>query len=204
VVVGVVTTLLLTAGGTAEDVGAQPPLRVFDDGPVTPWVGLVASGENWGGTRIGEDGARQGPISATREGADGLRVTWNGTAGQVYLQSNAGPRNLKSYVDSGGALVFDVAVHEPPTDVTTVAVHCVYPCGAEVPVTALFQRLTPERTSTVKIPLTCFTSAGLDPEHVNTPFLVYTDEPFDATFSNVRWESGAAADPDATACADLR
>jgi actin-like ATPase involved in cell morphogenesis len=206
VVAGAVTALLLTAGGPAGEAGAETPpsLRMFDDGLVEPWIGLVASDENWSGTPIGADGARQGPISATRDSVDGLHVTWNGTAGQVYLQSNTGPKDLKSYVDNDGALVFDVTVHKPPTDLTTIAVHCVYPCGAEVPVTALFQRLTPERTTTVKIPLTCFTSAGLDPKHVNTPFLVYTDEPFDATFSDVRWEPGAADDPDATTCANLR
>jgi hypothetical protein len=32
---------------------------------------------------------------------------------------------------------------------------------------------------------------------------VYTEKPFDATFSDVRWEAGAAKDSDATPCASL-
>ena len=207
VVIGAVATLLLTSGGgQAQESGSTgvknlPALQVFDGDVIQPWEGFVASDENWGGTQFGEDGASQGPIKALRDGT-GLRVTWNSTAGQVYLQS-ANPRNLASYVDDDGALVFDVAVHTPPAVRTMVAVHCEYPCGAEVPVTALFQKLKPDQKTTVKIPLTCFTEGGLDPKKVNTPFLVYTQQPFDATFSNVRWEVGAAKDSDATPCAKL-
>jgi molecular chaperone DnaK len=211
VVLGTVTTLLLTSGGgaaqesgtpTSTGTEALPPLRVFDGGVVQPWIGFVASDENWGGTEFGEDGASQTPISAKRDGTNGLRVTWTSTAGQVYLQS-ADPRDLKSYVDNKGALVFDVAVHTPPAKQTKVAVHCQYPCGADVSVTNLLQKLEPDQKTTVKIPLSCFTAGGLDPKKVNTPFLVYTEQPFDATFSNVRWEAGVATDSDATPCAKL-
>jgi hypothetical protein len=207
VVVGAVTTLLLTSGGgqaQESGTGAEnlPTLRVFDGGVVKPWIGFVSSEENWGGTEFDADGASQAPITAKRE-EGGLRVTWSSTAGQVYLQT-ANPRDLKSYVDNDGALVFDVSVHTPPTKTTTVAVHCQYPCGAEVTATTLFQNLERDQKTTVKIPLTCFTAAGLDPKKVNTAFLVYTQQPFDATFSDVRWEPGAAKDSDATPCAKLR
>jgi actin-like ATPase involved in cell morphogenesis len=207
VIVGAVATLLLTSsGGQAQgkptSAGNSPPaLRVFDGGPVKPWMGLVASSDNWEGTEFSSTGASQGPISATVDN-DGLHVVWNGSAAQVYLQSPETVEDMTSYMKTG-ALVFDVAVHKPPTATTTVAVHCVYPCGAEVPVTTLLQHLTPEKNTTVKIPLSCFTAAGLDPKRVNTPFLVYTEQPFDATFSDIRWEAGAARDSDATSCADL-
>jgi molecular chaperone DnaK len=208
VIVGAVTTLLLTSGGgqaqgkpTSANGDAPPTLRVFDSGPVKPWIGLVASDENWQGTEFDAKGASQGPISATVDD-DGLRVAWSGKPAQVYLQSTATVEDLTKYMKSG-ALVFDVSVHTPPTSATTVAVHCVYPCGAEVPITELLQHLTPDKNATVKIPLSCFTDAGLDPKRVNTPFLVYTDQPFDATFSDVRWEAGAAKDSDATPCTEL-
>lgn len=208
VVVGAVAALFLaTGGGQAQEAGTAtgtdvpPPVRVFDGGPVKPWIGFVSSQENWQGTEFSSTGASQGPISATVAG-DGLRVAWNGTAAQVYLQSPASVEDLSSYMDTG-ALVFDVAVHKPPANTTIVAVHCVYPCGAKVPITTLLQRMTPEEKTTVKLPLRCFAAGGLDPRRINTPFLVYTDQPLDATFSNVRWEVGAATDKDATPCADL-
>lgn len=80
--------------------------------------------------------------------------------------------------------------------------HCVYPCSSEVTATKLFTGLPPGQKSTVKIPLSCFAS-GLDFQNINTPFLVYTDGKFSASFANVRWSPGGARDPDAKACSDL-
>lgn len=55
----------------------------------------------------------------------------------------------------------------------------------------------------MKIPISCFADAGLDLEKVNTPFLVYTEGAFSASFANVRWAPHAAEDSDAVACGDL-
>ncbi|GGS30316.1 Hsp70 family protein [Actinokineospora fastidiosa] len=192
-------TTTTTANG-APPVAATEPLRVYDDGVITPYHGLVASSENWGGNELnGEGAAEQATISAVS--GDGLRVTWTGgTPAQVYLQSRPGGRNLKSYVDDNGALVFDVVVHTPPASGLKVASHCVYPCAAELPATDLFKAMKPGERSRVVIPLSCFTAAGLDPTRVDTPFLVYTDGAFEATFSDIGWIPGAAADPAALAC----
>jgi hypothetical protein len=70
-------------------------------------------------------------------------------------------------------------------------------------VTNLFRNLEPEQPTTIRIPLSCFTDAGLDATKVDTPFLVYTEQPFDATFADIRWEPGAATSPSATPCANL-
>jgi molecular chaperone DnaK len=176
-----------------------PPLRLLDSGIVKPWVGVISSDENWDGTRIGANGARQGPISATWDG--GLHVTWGDAPGELYLLTGDDPQNLQSYVDAGGALVFTVTVHEPPADNTTMSVFCDYPCGGDVVVTNLFRNLQPEQPTTVRIPLSCFTAGGLDATRVDTPFVVHTEKPFDATFADIRWEATAAT---TTSCANLR
>jgi hypothetical protein len=229
VVAGVATPLVLTGGAPAEnhvtaapntsvtsgttgattsgstDAAGTSPLRLLDAGTVNPsWVGLVSSEENWDGTKITSAGAHQGPISATWNGAGGLRVTWRDAPGELYLLTSKDPRDLASYVDGGGTLVFDLTVHEPPAGDTTVAAFCGYPCGGEVVVTNLFRGLPPEQPTTIRIPLSCFTAAGLDPTKVDTPFVVHTEEPFDATFADVRWEPGAATAPAATPCDTLR
>jgi molecular chaperone DnaK len=201
-VAGTSTTSTSPADTSTSSTGSADALRIYDDGVASPWVGLVSSEENWGGTEFGPQGATQTPITATLS-PDGLRTTWNGgTPAQVYLQSSAGTHDLKSYVDNQGALVFDVVVNSPPAGRTAMAVHCVFPCGGEVVTTTLFQELPQGERTTVAIPLSCFTAAGLDPTRVNTPFLVYTDKPFDATFSAIRWEQGTG--PDATPCENLR
>jgi molecular chaperone DnaK len=186
---------------TQQTRGDLPPLWVYDNGPVPPFHSLIASTDNWAGVDFGQEGARQKPISAAPDGQGGLRVTWaGGSPGQIYIQNIADARDLTSYVNSRGALVFDVVVHTAPADRTTVAVHCIYPCVSEVEATKMFRGMPPGGKATVKIPLTCFTAHGLNAAMVNTPFLVYTSGAFDATFSNIRWEANVT---DATPCTDL-
>jgi molecular chaperone DnaK len=190
-----------TKSSVSDDTGAAPTtMWVYDKGPVAPFHTLIASADNWAGTDFGEEGAHHTPITARPEDT-GLHVTWSGAAaGQIYIQNIADARDLTPYVKRDGALVFDTVVHTPPAARTTVAVHCIYPCAAEVEGTTLFRDLPVEQKSTVKIPLTCFTDHGLNAAMVNTPFLVYTAGAFDATFSDIRWEADVT---DATPCENL-
>jgi molecular chaperone DnaK len=169
---------------------APPTLWVYNNSaPVSPFHSLIASSDNWSGVDFGAAGARQTPIAAAPDGA-GLRVTWKGgSPAEIYLQDVATVRDFTSYVDNGGALVFDTVVHTPPADVTTIGVHCKYPCASSVLATTLFRTMPTGQKTTVKIPLNCFTARGLNAERVDTPFLVYTGGAFDATFSAVRWET---------------
>jgi actin-like ATPase involved in cell morphogenesis len=179
---------------------APPTLWVYNNGPVLPFHSLIASSDNWGGLDFGAAGARQTPITAAPDDT-GLRVTWNGASpGEIYLQDVANVRDFTSYVDNGGALVFDTVVHAPPADATTIGVHCKYPCASSVLATTLFRAMPTGQKTTVKIPLNCFTARGLNAERVDTPFLVYTGGAFDATFSAVRWETNVK---DATPCSAL-
>ncbi|MGW5649096.1 Hsp70 family protein [Saccharopolyspora sp. NPDC003752] len=219
-IVGTAVTTFLTSGDDKPGAAEHPvaakstppngPLKIYDGQAVNPFVGFVASDVNWGGTKLAANGAEQSPlIKATPDpGNNGVRVSWlDDKPGQFYLQT-ANQRDaidLSSYVDNGGALVFDAVLHTPPPDDTTkIAVHCQYPCVAELPATSLFAGLPVEKQAAVKIPLSCFVSAGLDPRKVNTPFVVYSQRRMDVTFSNVRIETRAADDADATSCTELR
>jgi len=189
------------SGSAQSSVGAPAPepLVMFDDGLVVPYRAFIASPERWDGTELVGQTASHAAISAST--ADGLRVTWHGESpAQVYLQTVNATRDLSSYVDSKGALVFDVLVHQAPTGPTSVAAHCLYPCGAELNATTLFQQLPVGEQKKVTIPLSCFTAMGLNETVVNTPFLVYAQGPLDVTFRNVAWVAGAADNPDATPC----
>ncbi|GAA3868699.1 exo 1,3/1,4-beta-D-glucan glucohydrolase [Saccharothrix violaceirubra] len=187
-------------GGTATE-----DLKLYDGGDVAPYRGYISSPDNWDGTEIGADGtAAHSTISITPDAGPSLRGTWSGTGpGQVYFANPAGGSDLRGYLNAKSAVVFDVVVHRAPTNRTALSAHCSWPCLAEVDVTKVFTGLTTGQKSTVKIPVSCLADAGLDLEKVNLPFLVFTDGPFEATFSNVRWVPKAAADPDAKTCAEL-
>jgi beta-glucosidase len=71
--------------------------------------------------------------------------------------------------------------------------------------TAVFRSLPVGRKATVKIPLDCIDAGGsMDFERISTPFLIYTEGTFSASFANIRWQPGAANDPDAWSCGNLK
>jgi beta-glucosidase len=119
------------------------------------------------------------------------------------MQNPTDTADMAAYVENGG-LVFDAVVHAPPKALVTVAVHCVYPCAAEVEATKLFRGLPRGKRTTVTIPLSCFTDKGLKPATVNTPFLVYTTGALDVTFSDIRWEPDVNPGPPAKRCGKLQ
>jgi molecular chaperone DnaK len=175
------------------------PLMMFDGGPVNPYRTFIASPDNWQGDEVVEQTASRPAITVNT--ADGLRVTWSGSSpGQVYLQTGNQSRDLSSYVDSAGVLSFEVLVHRKPLGSLTLATHCGYPCGAELNVTNMFHQLPVGEQRTITVPLRCFTEKGLEKTMVNTPFLLYSDGPFDSTFRNIAWLPNAANDPNTTPC----
>ncbi|MFD8491749.1 exo 1,3/1,4-beta-D-glucan glucohydrolase [Amycolatopsis sp. NPDC059657] len=187
---------------------ATEDLELFNRQDIAPYKGFIGSAENWGGTEIGPDGtASHAEIGVVQSDVnvqqDGLKATWTGTGpAQIYLQNTTGPSDLRGYPNADGALEFDTIVHAAPANRTVLSVHCVYPCFTEVNATKLFTDLAGAGKTTVKIPLACFAN-GMDFENVNTPFLVYTDAAFSASFANVRWVPKGAKDPDAKSCSDL-
>ncbi|GAA3158910.1 exo 1,3/1,4-beta-D-glucan glucohydrolase [Planomonospora alba] len=195
-----------STGGGGE---ASEDLEIFNRTDIAPYKSFIGSADNWGGTEIGPDGTEaHSAISVVQSDVnvqqDGLKATWNGTGpAQIYMQNPAGGTDLRGYLNSDAALVFDTVVHQAPAARTVISAHCVYPCFAEVVATSLFAGIPAGTKTTVKIPVSCFAAGGLDLENVNTPFLVYTEGAFSASFANVRWVPKAASDPDAKKCSDL-
>jgi beta-glucosidase len=194
-------------GGTCSGGGggtATEDLEIFNRTDVAPYKSFLGSPENWG-LEIGPDGqASQANINVVQSDVnvqqDALKTTWTGAGpGQVYLQSPAGT-DLRGYGNANAALEFDVIVHEAPAARTVVSAHCNYPCMAELDATQAFRNLPIGQKATVKIAVNCFADKGLDLENVNTPFLVYTEGTFQASFANVRWVPKAGADPDVVPC----
>lgn len=194
-------------GGTCSGGGggtATEDLEIFNRTDVAPYKSFLGSPENWG-LEIGPDGqASQANINVVQSDVnvqqDALKTTWTGAGpGQVYLQSPTGT-DLRGYGNANAALEFDVIVHEAPAARTVVSAHCNYPCMAELDTTQAFRNLPIGQKATVKIAVNCFADKGLDLENVNTPFLVYTEGTFQASFANVRWVPKAGADPDVVPC----
>ncbi|AWS48878.1 exo 1,3/1,4-beta-D-glucan glucohydrolase [Streptosporangium sp. 'caverna'] len=199
----------LGCGSSGGGGNATEDLEIFNRTDVPPYKSLIGSAENWGGTEIGVDGqAAHSEINVVPSDVnvqqDGLKATWTGSGpAQFYMQNPAGGTDQRGYLNADGALVFDTIVHQAPAARTVISVHCVYPCFSEVVATSLFAGLPIGSKTTVKIPIACFATGALDLEVINTPFLVYTEGAFSASFANVRWVPQAAKDADAKKCTDL-
>jgi beta-glucosidase len=192
-------------GGTATE-----DLELFVRHDIPPYHAFIGSPENWGGTAIGDDvnavtahaniSVRWVDVNVQQ---DGHEATFKGGPAQYYIQSD--PADLRSYLNANSALVFDTKVTQAPTARTVISMHCEYPCFSEVVATNLFTSIaTSGVKQTVKIPVSCFDTGTLEYDHINTPFLVYTEGQLTAAFANVRWVPGAANDADAVSCASLQ
>jgi beta-glucosidase len=191
-------------GGTTTD-----ELELFVRQDVPPYKSYIGSPDNWGGTELGNDPSAviahtniEARTSDVNVQQDARKITWKGGAGQYYLQ--AAEADLRPYLNSDGAIVFDTIVTKAPTQRVVISAHCVYPCFSDAPMTKVFADRADGLKHTIKVPLSCLDNGALEFDHINTPFLIYTEGAMEAAFANVRWVPGAAKDADALSCADLQ
>ncbi len=189
---------------------ATEDLELFVRQDVPPYKSFIGSPDNWGGTELGNDPSAvishtniEARTSDVNVQQDARKITWKGGPGQFYLQS-AAEDDLRPYLNARGAVVFDTIVTKAPTARTVLSAHCTYPCFSEVAMTDVFTKLADGAKHTVKIPLSCLDTGSLEFDHINSPFLVYTDGQMEAAFANVRWVPKAADDADAIPCSDLK
>lgn len=145
---------------------------------------------------------------------DAKKVTWTGQkstsqyddgTGQFYVQPNdLKSRNLGSYAAADVALMFDTIVYESPSGKVEMRLDSGYPDIASMDVSALFKNLGKR---SVKLPLKCFvvvpdsdTTKNFSFKELLTPFLISTNQPFVASFANIRWVPNVANDADAVKC----
>lgn len=134
---------------------------------------------------------------------DAKRITWSGSGGGQFYAQSTNTIDRQDYLNADSALVFDTIVHQAPAGQVKVRVDCAYPCIGELDGTTLFGGLSLETKHSVKIPLSCFAAKGTDFTLINTPFLVFTDKAFTASFANIRWVPNAGLDADAEKCSDM-
>ncbi|WP_181408866.1 Hsp70 family protein [Schumannella soli] len=154
----------------------------------------------WGITPLADGVAKRPNLTLTQSDA-GFRAQWvTGGPAQLYAQTDGTRIDLADIAADHGALVFDVTRNAGSADKFEIAVHCEYPCGGSVDVTDVVNGFPPGTAQHVIIPAECFTSAGLDPGSVDTPFLALGTGDLDLTLNDIRWENQAGADPKAVRC----
>ncbi len=191
-------------GGTATE-----ELELFVRQDVAPYKSYIGSPDNWGGTELGNDPSAvtshtniEARTSDVNVQQDARKITWKGGPGQFYLQAEEA--DLLPYLNGDAAVVFDTIVTQAPSERVVLSAHCTYPCFSEVSMTKVFADRADGVKHTVKVPVACLDTGTLEFDHINTPFLLYTEGTMEAALANVRWVPGAADDPDALSCSDLQ
>jgi beta-glucosidase len=134
---------------------------------------------------------------------DARLVTW--TAPAFFEARGSKALALPAAASQDGVLRFDTIVEKAPGGRATIAMRCgPNDCGRPLDATGLFAGLAGKGKQTVKIPLACFTAAGVDLARVDTPFSVGADAGLAAAFGNVDVLGGAAHDADTVRCEALR
>jgi molecular chaperone DnaK len=201
------TVTATPAPPTADSAAAQEGTvasPVLTGGSSTAGLGWFVQSHDtsgaWGLTSL-EEGAATRPHLALTQSDAGLRAQWtSGGPAQLYAQTIGDAIDLAEIADDDGALVFDVTRNGGRAELLEVAAHCGYPCGVSVDMTATINAIAEGGTQHVIIPAECFTASGLAPEVVDTPFLALGSGDVDLTFSEIRWENLAGADPSAVRC----
>lgn len=136
---------------------------------------------------------------------DAKLVSWSGAA-RIEARAVQG-KAIPAFASKDGALSFDTIVATAPAGTVNLSMHCggSSHCAASVDVTEAFKRLAGKKEKqTIKVPLSCFTAKGLRLNSVDVPFSISTNAAFSAAFTNIQIVGGAAKDPDAWNCADLK
>lgn len=166
-------------------------VRLFDRAVVPPFEMFLGDPLGWRSRVTGSPFASASGAVALRAvdvrvQEDGRRVFWNGAApGQLYLQS-AVSHDFRELAAEAAELVLRCRLHEAPSQRVVLRMDSVYPASAAVDVTERLRALPMEELVDVRIPLGAWLEAGARLEHVDTPFLLWTEGRLDLTFTEVQ------------------
>jgi len=152
-------------------------------GAANGWAGLNVSNGNE--TSIG--GLATSPINYKHQ-QDALNVVFDGSdVAQLYLQTeDAKIVDKNAYANADSTLQFDIKMIKAPTADTTLSMHCEWPCLGDVKINDVLPTVSNEWT-TLKFPLSCFASKGMEYSMLNTAFLLTTSGEMEFDLGEIRF-----------------
>ncbi len=177
-----------------------PAGSLFHAGHVTaPWSLFVADA----GAQVHVTTARQqspnGALAVALE-PEGATATWSGSQGGMLLVSGRAAE-FNSQAIQGGAINVRYRVERTPEQTVKLGMRCAealcgVPGGASLDVTRSFRSAPLGAWQTLRVPLSCLTTAGADLKDVEAPFALATAGRFGVVIADISVSSrgdGAAA-----------
>jgi beta-glucosidase len=164
---------------------AAEPLPVLTGGQPADGLRFRIGGHNtWSRVDIDFDAPTDELIVRADPLGGELRLRFKGFPAFVYAENVSGlPRDLRGYAAAGGAISLGIRVVERPERPLYLAVHDDYPAQPGLDIT---DRLGEDWT-TLRVPLAELRRIGSDLEHVDVPFMIYTEGSGCVELRNIRW-----------------
>lgn len=115
---------------------------------------------------------------------DARRLTFSGAA-KVSL-SSAFPADLRSYRESGSALVIELQHGGSLPDQVLLGMDCAQSCNSSINIAPQLKALTADSWHTLSIDLACFAQQGADFSQIFTPLSLATDAKMVLSFADIR------------------
>jgi len=172
--------------------------QVFGEGATNNLILRVAGNGLW----VGGDVSRTRPtdvllgnlypINYTGEN-DGISVLFNGRIASIYVQDcDQLPKDMRGYVEAGAELVFEIKMVSHPKKNVLLACHDGYPSQGAIDITERLLNLPLGVWSSIDVPLLKLAEAGSEFQHINTPFMLYTEGSIAFDLGRVRWLIGTS------------
>ncbi|MDO8343366.1 MAG: glycoside hydrolase family 3 N-terminal domain-containing protein [Cellvibrio sp.] len=182
----------------AQAVAANTPdsAPIFNQRVLNPWTLVLLDHRNNMlpvTTSSGELGAVQVSSEDRQVQEDSRRLQFNGSAKATVTLGSTTRTDFTPYIESKGALVFDVKVNAKPDADVNLGMHCGSDCVGEIPVTEQFNAAAVGEWTSVSIALECFAKKRVKMDMVLAPFMLSTAGRLDVSIYNVRIEKNATA-----------
>jgi beta-glucosidase len=134
-------------------------------------------------------------MSATDKAAqeDAQRITWDGAGTASVGLATTTPINLLRETNGQLSLGFDFRIAGAPTATVTAGVECGPACRGAVDLTKTIGKAPVGQWTHLRVPLSCFASAGARMEAITRPFEINSTGPFELSVSNIQLETGTDA-----------
>jgi beta-glucosidase len=182
---------------SAQGGAAGEELIIFSGQTETPYRMLLGDQGGWD-SPAGDSAASSnaGALSVEPVGLqaqdDARQITWSGRGeGQFYFAA-AEPQDMRGLLKDKAALSFFLRVNQAPAHKVTLRMGCRYPCASNADITGLLKALPVDTWVRVSVDLQCFAQQGLEPDHVDVPFLLLTDGKLSLSVAEIKIASGLA------------
>lgn len=173
------------------DPGEAPaPVAPVPDVLPVPGVGfrmLIGGHNSWSRPPIAPTGRTEQLVVTADWVADALSLEFHGYPAFVYAQGET-LQDLRGYAE-GGHLQFDVTVHAEPAAPLLLACHDDHPAQPGIDLRPLLPAAGAGKR-TLRIPGNQIAAAGIDLQHVDVPFMLYTEGRGHIEVARVEWRTG--------------